>query len=65
MPRKSKVAPYSGTKKERKDGRVVRQMTIYLPEELRKKLKIYCMENDIEISSVIEECVVEMLGVKS
>lgn len=62
MPRKPKlqnVAP--STLFKRQDGRQVRRMTIYLPEDLRKKLLHFCVEDDREISSVIEEAVERLL----
>lgn len=41
--------------RERKDGTVVRQLTIYLPVDLAKKLAIFCAEHDRETSDVIAE----------
>ncbi len=61
--RRTKAGEKPSTLHKRADGRIVRQMTIFLPEELRKKLLHYCVENDREISGVIEEAVVKLLDV--
>jgi len=41
--------------RERKDGTVVRQLTIYLPVDLAKRLAIFCAEHDRETSEVIAQ----------
>ena len=48
--------------RERKDGTVVRPLTIYLPVDLAKKLAVYCAENDMETSEVIAEGVRSVVG---
>ena len=64
MPRRSKDDEPSSTLLERR-GRAVRRMTVYLPEELRTKLFHYCVDNDLEISGVIEEAVTKLLAKKN
>ena len=41
----------------RSDGRTLRRMTVYLPEELARKLAIYCAREDEEMSAVVSEAV--------
>ena len=41
--------------RERKDGTIVRQLTIYVPVDLAKKLAIFCAEHDRDTSEVIAE----------
>lgn len=48
---------------QRRDGRVRRRMTVYLPPDLAKKLKIYAVSEDREISDVVAEAVEKMLVV--
>ena len=46
---------------QRRDGRVRRRMTVYLPPDLAKKLKIYAVSEDREISDVVAEAVEKLL----
>ena len=46
----------------RSDGRTLRRMTLYLPEELARKLAIYCAREDQEMSSVVSEAVRRQLA---
>ena len=47
---------------QRRDGRVRRRMTVYLPPDLAKKLKIHAVIEDREISDVVAEAVEKLLG---
>jgi hypothetical protein len=61
MPKKKAPASQSKPKRsaivERKDGRELRRMTIYLPVKLAKRLAVHCAENDQDMSSVVVEAV--------
>jgi hypothetical protein len=46
----------------RSDGRTLRRMTLYLPEELARKLAIYCAREDQEMSAVVSEAVRRQLA---
>lgn len=46
----------------RSDGRTLRRMTLYLPEELARKLAIYCARKDQEMSAVVSEAVRRQLA---
>lgn len=41
----------------RTDGRTLRRMTLYLPDELARKLAVYCARKDLEMSVVVSEAV--------
>ncbi len=41
----------------RSDGRTLRRMTVYLPDDLARKLAIYCATEDQEMSAVVSEAV--------
>lgn len=41
----------------RSDGRTLRRMTLYLPDELARKLAVFCAREDQEMSSVVSEAV--------
>ena len=45
-----------------RDGRRVRQLTAYLPEDLAKRLAFYCAEHDADKSAVIAEAVARFLS---
>ncbi len=47
----------------RADGRELRRMTIYIPADLAKRLRLHCTETDREISAVVGEAVGGYLGV--
>lgn len=46
----------------RADGRQVRRHTIYLSIQLAKALAHYCVEHDTEMSTVVAEAVLHLLG---
>lgn len=46
----------------RSDGRTLRRMTLYLPEELARKLAIYCAREDQEMSAVVSDAVRRQLA---
>jgi hypothetical protein len=41
----------------RRDGRVLRRTTVYLPAELAAKLRVYCATRDVLVSEVLAELV--------
>jgi hypothetical protein len=45
---------------ERKDGRVLRRMTIYLPPETAQWLREFCAEHDLEISDATTSAILLM-----
>ncbi len=45
----------------RPDGRAFREMTIYLPSDLARRLSLHCMEKDRDVSNVMTEMVSENL----
>jgi hypothetical protein len=45
----------------RPDGRVLRELTVYLPAELARKLSLECMDRDRDLSNVMAEIVNEHL----
>jgi hypothetical protein len=42
---------------QRKDGRSLRRMTVYLPTDLAKRLAVRCAEEDRDISDLISQAV--------
>ena len=46
----------------RRDGRTLRRMTVYLPDEIAHRLRVYCAENDQPISRVITDAVRRVIG---
>lgn len=46
----------------RSDGRTLRRMTVYLPDDLARKLAIYCATEDQEMSAVVSEAVRRQLA---
>jgi hypothetical protein len=46
---------------QRKDGREVRRMAVYLPASLAKTLMVRCAQNDTELSLVVSEAVAQYL----
>jgi len=58
---KPSVAPKSASV-ARKDGRTLRRMTIYLPQEIANRLRVYCAERDLDVSSVVTDAVQRVLG---
>jgi hypothetical protein len=45
----------------RADGRILRELTVYLPTEIARKLSLACMEKDRDVSNVLAEIVDEYL----
>jgi hypothetical protein len=45
----------------RPDGKSFREMTIYLPAELARRLSLHCMEKDRDVSNIMAEMVKENL----
>lgn len=41
----------------RRDGRVLRRMTVYLPADLATKLRAHCAARDVDASDVLAELV--------
>ena len=41
----------------RADGRELRRMTVYLPTELAKQLRLHCAEIDTDVSGLLAELV--------
>ena len=41
----------------RHDGRTLRRMTLYLPDDLARKLAVYCARKDREMSAAVTEAV--------
>jgi hypothetical protein len=41
----------------RKDGRMLKRMTLYLPSDLAKRLAVYCAEHEIDMSTIVTESV--------
>ncbi len=41
------------------DGRAFREMTVYLPNELARRLSMHCMESDRDVSRVMAEVLKE------
>jgi hypothetical protein len=50
---------------ERRDGRTLKRMTVYLPVDLAKRLAMHCVQNDRDVSDTITEAVRRMLGRRS
>ena len=46
----------------RVDGRTLRRMTVYLPDDLARKLAVYSAREDREMSDVVTEAVQKLLG---
>ena len=47
---------------QRKDGRELRRMTIYLPADLAGRLRVCCAGRDVDVSAFIAEAVAARLG---
>lgn len=47
---------------ERRDGRQLRRMTVYLPDELARTLAVYCAEHDCDRSALVADAVRARLG---
>lgn len=41
----------------RSDGRTLRRMTLYLPDDLARRLAVHCAREDQEMSAVVSEAV--------
>lgn len=54
--------PVSKSVVARVDGRTLRRMTVYLPDDLARKLAVYSAREDREISAVVTEAVQKLLG---
>jgi hypothetical protein len=50
-----------GTLVERRDGTILRQMTIYHPPELARGLGVYCAACELEVSEVLATLVAKLL----
>ena len=46
----------------RSDGHVLRELVVYLPPELARKLSLACMEKDRDVSNMLAEILAEHLG---
>ena len=42
---------------QRKDGRELRRMTVYLPADLAARLRVHCAGRDVDVSEVVAEAV--------
>jgi len=47
---------------QRKDGRELRRMTIYLPADLAASLRVHCAGQDLDVSNAIAQAVTTMLA---
>ncbi|HEU4537894.1 MAG TPA: ribbon-helix-helix protein, CopG family [Polyangiaceae bacterium] len=56
-----RLAPRSPSIVERKDGRHLRRMTVYLPPDMHKRLALYCVEQERDMSDVIREALLQHL----
>lgn len=48
---------------QRRDGRELRRMTLYMPVDLATRLRVRCSELDREVSAVVTEAVASYLAV--
>ena len=56
------VVPTNPTLVQRRDGRQLRRMTVYLAPELAKRLQHHCVETDQDMSDVIQEALGALLA---
>lgn len=49
----------------RSDGRTLRRMTVYLPDELARRLAVHCAREDLELSAFVSEAVQRRLVAES
>jgi hypothetical protein len=56
-----RIAPRSPSIVERKDGRHLRRMTIYLPPDMHKRLALFCVEQERDMSDIICEALAHHL----
>ena len=49
---------------ERKDGRQLRRFTVYLDVALAREILVYCASNDLDISELFANAIVEHMGVE-
>lgn len=49
---------------ERKSGRTLRRLTLYLPVELTKELQHYCVDHEQDMSTAITDAVTRLLAAK-
>jgi hypothetical protein len=49
----------------RNDGRTLRRMTVYLPDELARRLAVHCAREDLELSAFVSEAVLRRLDADS
>jgi hypothetical protein len=47
---------------QRKDGRELRRMTVYLPADLAGRLRVCCAGRDVDVSEFVAEAVAAKLG---
>jgi hypothetical protein len=48
---------------ERKDGRQLRRFTIYLDVALAREILVYCASNEMDISELFANAIVEHMGI--
>lgn len=53
--------PASKSLVERRDGRALRRMTVYLPDDLARALAVYCAREDLDLSTAVTESVRRLL----
>ncbi|MDD5672343.1 MAG: hypothetical protein PHN49_11970 [Candidatus Omnitrophica bacterium] len=52
----------NGSNVKRKDGRELHRLTIYLPIELARQLRIHCAETDSQMSHFVTEAIRQRLA---
>lgn len=57
--------PASKSLVERRDGRALRRMTVYLPDDLARELAVYCAREDLDLSAAVTESVRRLLTNKN
>ncbi len=50
---------------QRKDGRQVRKMTIYLPVDLAKRLAMHCTAVEVDMSETVAEALSRLLDART
>ena len=62
MPKRTNEAPTKTTTYRRqRDDAELQRLTVYLPKELAKRLKVYCINEDRKTGELIEGLVVAFL----
>lgn len=54
--------PNGGSNVKRKDGRELHRLTIYLPVDLARQLRVFCALSDQEMSRFVTEAVRQKLA---